>query len=130
MAEEKGKIVFLLDDDPFIREILPEFLSPHGFQVKVFKTFPEMMEQLDMPPAVCIVDYYLENVDGPENGVEIIKAIKKKNARIPVILLSGMEHTNLPSFLKEKTKGFRFLQKSSNLFMKLNDTLNELLEQK
>ncbi|MFW6218910.1 MAG: response regulator [Bacteroidota bacterium] len=127
MENQDEKVIFLLDDDPFIQQIIPEVLNQGGFEVRVYHSFLKMMDDIVLPPSLCIVDFYLENMDGIDNGLDVINAIKNVNNEIPVILLSGMEPANLPFSLKGNIGGFRFIQKNHHLFEKLTETINELL---
>ncbi len=78
--------ILIIDDDGFLRSVIRRILRGDGHQViealdgaeglKIFET---------CRPDLVITDMRMPRVEGPE----VIRSIRKKNLRIPIIALSG-----------------------------------------
>lgn len=82
---EKG-LVFLIDDEPDILEVLTDSLEDYGFSVKSYVRPDNFFEDVKKyRPDVIITDYKMPQM----NGFDIINFCKKLDPVVPVILLSG-----------------------------------------
>ena len=90
----KPKKIFIVDDDMMLTEAISDWLTrtvPHN--ISVFHTGEECLKHLYDKPEVIVLDYFLNTVSkDAANGIEILKAIKKYDPAIHVILLSSQEH--------------------------------------
>ena len=79
--------VLYTDDEPALLEIGKAFLERSGpFTVETALSAHDAFETLKAGPVDCIVSDYLM----PEmNGIEFLKALRGKGARIPFILFTG-----------------------------------------
>ncbi len=80
-----GLLIYVVDDEENIREILEYNLARQGYEVKSFgdgKSFLDSFEKLK--PDLVILDLMLPDVD----GFDICRDIKK-GTRVPVIILSA-----------------------------------------
>jgi DNA-binding NarL/FixJ family response regulator len=86
--------IFIVDDDTMLTEALSDYLSRKSdAEITVFDTGEECLQHMDEKPDGVILDYYLNTVQKEAaNGMEILKAIQKKNPDTHVIMLSGQEH--------------------------------------
>lgn len=92
--ENSKKSIFVVDDDNMYATMLADHLQEQGnFAVKTFSTGEDCLSSLDENPDFIILDYYLDSeVPGAKNGLEILKAIKKADEDVRVIMLSSQEH--------------------------------------
>ena len=92
---EKIKIFIVEDNEVYtmmLNEQLKGVLSDYyltefsslDYSLITFTSGKECIKNLHLNPDVIILDYYLE----AENGLDVLKAIKKENPKIPVMILS------------------------------------------
>lgn len=78
--------IFVIDDDKNIRKSLKEILEDENYEVEVFASGKACLKQLEKEkPSVILLDVWLQN----EDGIEILKEIKKIQPLVPVIMISG-----------------------------------------
>jgi FixJ family two-component response regulator len=66
-SERKNAVVFVVDDDPSVREALSSLLRAVGWQVKTFESAAESLAQPVPVGAACLVlDVRLPGVSGLE----------------------------------------------------------------
>ena len=123
----KAKKIFIVDEDVMLTEALKDWLTrkiPH--QVTVFNTGEECLEHFSDKPDVVVLDYYLNTVSkDAANGIEILKAIKKYDPSIHVIILSSQEHYGIAT--QTIMKGAEhYVIKDENAFEKIASIINEL----
>ena len=81
-------MIFLVEDDSSIRELMLYTLKVSGFEAKGFKDSLSFFEELNKElPRLIILDIMLPGMD----GVEILKEIRKKSSteNIPVIMATA-----------------------------------------
>jgi len=89
---KKEKLIFIVDDDPFILKLVRSRLEDH-YSVKTFLYGEECLEELHLGPDLIILDFLFHH-DENENvldGKGILEKIKENSRDIPVIMLSGQE---------------------------------------
>ena len=90
MSEKK--LVFVIDDDPFILNLVQRRLDGDEMNVVAFSYGEECLEQLSRNPELVILDYIFYKKDEEVmGGMEIFNRIKEYNEDIPVIMLSGQD---------------------------------------
>jgi len=89
-ADFGGGCLFVIDDDPQVREGLAMLLKQWRCDVSCFADGEEALAALQRAeriPEVIICDYRLPN---QSNGVDVIRALRREaGAEIPALLLSG-----------------------------------------
>lgn len=88
-----GKIIYVLEDDEGISEIVEMVLESEGYQVSCFSSVSTFNAAAVGPPA----DLYLLDIMLPDgNGLEVREALLQdsKTAASPVLIMSA--HTNRP----------------------------------
>lgn len=89
----KGKLIFIVDDDPFILKLVRARLEDHHYSVRTYLYGEECLEELHLRPDLIILDFLFHHDENKNvlNGKGILKKIKDISKDIPVIMLSGQE---------------------------------------
>ena len=90
----KNPTIFIVDDEPLLSEMLTDYLMEQNvdFNIETFPTGEGSLENLHKQPDAVVLDYYLNSKEkDAANGIDILKEIKKRNATIPVIMLSSQK---------------------------------------
>jgi len=78
--------VYVVDDDDAVRESLVFLLSVEGLHVEGYSRADRFLAALPPVQSGCvIVDMNMPGV----NGLELLRALKERHARLPAILISG-----------------------------------------
>ncbi len=78
--------VYIIDDDKNVRNSLKEILEDEGYEVQLYASGKSCLKQLEKErPSVLFLDVWLNN----EDGLEILKEIKKIYPTLPIIMISG-----------------------------------------
>ncbi len=83
-----GKLIFVVDDEPDILELVTLHLQKAGFQVRGFQEAEPFLEVINsQSPDLVILDLMLPDID----GLEICKYIRgeEKLSSIPIIMLTA-----------------------------------------
>jgi len=76
--------VLVIEDDPEIRRFLRTALGAEQYRLREATTAAEGLHQATLPPDVIVLDLGLPDMD----GLEVIRKIREKNKRTPIIVLS------------------------------------------
>src|ERR1700760_202011 len=83
-------MVFVIDDDQGIRQLLDAALDSAGFSTATFPSGRAFLEAAPRLTSGCI----LLDVRMPEmDGLEVLQELNKRGTRLPVILMSGYADT-------------------------------------
>ena len=99
--------VFVIDDDPYVRESLDGLLRSVGLQAQLFASAKDFMDapRLDRPGCL-VIDVRLPG----QSGLDFHEDLLRANIRIPVIFISG--HADVPMSVRAmKTGAVEFLTK-------------------
>ena len=105
---EDTSTVFVVDDDPSIRESLSLLLRSAGYGVKTFAAAKDFLESEPGTPApACLVlDVKMPGL----SGLDLQKELKSRNITIPIIFITG--HGDIPMSVQAmKTGAVDFLPK-------------------
>lgn len=84
--------IFIVDDDPFWREILKKVMTDLGYKnIKQWISGQECMDHLHLNPEIVFLDYQMEN----GNGLETLSKIKEYDSGIHVIFCTSIEDLGL-----------------------------------
>lgn len=91
MDEAIGRLIFFVDDDKLILNLMEYvFQSKNGYRIKTFSSGEECLSNLHLNPDLIILDYlFSNNGNSGMNGLDIMKLLRVKNEKVPVIILSG-----------------------------------------
>lgn len=111
---ERMKIM-VVDDEPFIREMMEEFLSLQGHDAFSASSGEEAISQLaDKDPDMVLLDIWLPGI----NGLETLARIKEVNPKVRIVMLSAFGDEDTVNEALEMGASF-YLQKPIE-FKKLN----------
>jgi len=98
---EDTTTVFVVDDDPSIRESLSLLLSSAGYSVKTFASAKEFLEsERGTPgPACLVLDVKMPDL----SGLDLQKELMSRNIIIPIIFITG--HGDIPMSVQAMKKG-------------------------
>jgi CheY-like chemotaxis protein len=87
-GENRGKLIYVVDDEPMLLELATVILEPQGYQVKSFRD-PELavaaFTKSSPRPAVVVTDYAMHSM----NGMQLIEQLRNLEPRQKVLLVSG-----------------------------------------
>jgi FixJ family two-component response regulator len=85
LSSDTGSI-FIVDDDPGVRQLLSVLFSREGFAVVCFADGASLLAALRTQTPTCIVlDVYLRG----ESGLDILKELNARSYTAPVFIISG-----------------------------------------
>jgi FixJ family two-component response regulator len=99
--------VFIVDDDPAVCRSTVTLLSAHGVESLCFASADEFLASFDpAAPGCVLLDLRLPGM----TGEELLRALRKAHAEIPVIIITG--HGEVPVAVRTMKLGLvDFLQK-------------------
>ena len=83
MADKKT--IWVVDDDPAIRELLTFIVTEAGYEVDAFASGAEVLASSGEPPNAILLDLMMPEVD----GVEVLKEINRRHPKLPVIMVTA-----------------------------------------
>lgn len=100
-------VVFVIDDDAAVREVIKELLLSVGHAVEAFPTAEDFLTKRDpQAPGCLVLDVRLPGT----SGLELQKRLVAQKDRIPIIFISG--YGDVPMVVQVmKTGAVDFLQK-------------------
>ncbi|MGJ4960349.1 response regulator transcription factor [Bradyrhizobium sp. HKCCYLRH2015] len=99
--------VFVVDDDPSVRESLEELISTRGWETETFATAQEFLSRpQDFVPSCLVLDVSLPGL----SGLELQNHLVSQGISIPIIFITG--HGDVPMTVKAMKAGaMEFLTK-------------------
>jgi two-component system nitrogen regulation response regulator NtrX len=115
--------ILIVDDEPSILQSLSGLLSDEGFEVITANNGYEALKMIDTEaPDLVMLDVWMPGID----GIETLKEIKKANAALPVIIITG--HGNVETAVKATKLGaYDLIEKPLNIdkvIVSINNALN------
>jgi len=123
----RDKLIFIVDDDPFINMLVVKRFSSEGYKIDAFESGEDCLKALGRNPDLIILDYLFVKGDQElMNGMAVFDKIKEKNPDMPVIMLSGQDKGEI--VLELARKGIDdYVIKDNNLLDGLSTSIKELL---
>ena len=89
-----NRTVFIVDDEPDVREVMEDFLTEHGYHVEQAAYGMEALEKIALmnpKPKLILLDVMMPYMD----GFEVLYRIRQnpKTALIPVVMLTAKGET-------------------------------------
>ncbi|WP_181699877.1 response regulator transcription factor [Chthonobacter albigriseus] len=86
MADSDGPSIFIVDDDPSVRDALSVVFDVEGFTVVSFENGDDFLEAVKTTPPDCVLlDVHMPG----RSGLEILKALDVGTFPAPVFVISG-----------------------------------------
>jgi PAS domain S-box-containing protein len=99
MSHDKP-IVFVVDDDIFIREYLEALIRNEGWQAKTFQSAKEFLSHpRRLVPSCLILDISLPDL----SGLDLQKRLVAERANIPIVFITG--HSDIPEAVEAMKAG-------------------------
>jgi len=127
---DKQKLIFVVDDDPFINMLVVKRFTSDGYLMKAYESGEACLQEINRDPDLIILDYLFvgENKEFM-NGMQVLDKIKELKPEIPVIMLSGQENGEI--VLELARKGIDdYVIKDHNLIDNLNTAIGEVFEKR
>jgi len=127
MKKEHKLNIFLVEDDPQYAASLKydiECHTPHN--IRCFSSGEECVKHVKEMPDVVLLDYFLE---GKLTGLDVLKQIRKFNANIQVVLLSGQDKIEVATN-GMKLGAYDYIVKNQNAFIRTRNVINKLTQLK
>ena len=83
-----AKVIFIVEDDPSISELMKIIIEGKGFEVKTFFEIVEVESSaVSLQPSLIITDLRIPG----QGGIHLVKTLKKRKetSEIPVVLVSA-----------------------------------------
>ncbi len=127
---QKQKLIFIVDDDPFINMLIVKRFSADGYKLEAFLSGEECLESLDTNPDLIILDYFFIHSEKQiMNGLEVFNKLVELRPDIPVIMVSGQDRGEV--VLELARKGIAdYIIKDNNLIENLTKSIGELFSRK
>jgi FixJ family two-component response regulator len=79
-------LVSVVDDDPSVRESLPDLLNEFGFAARAFSSAEEFLASDGVLQTKCLIlDVAMPGMSGPDLHSEL----KRRQLKIPIIFITG-----------------------------------------
>jgi two-component system, OmpR family, response regulator len=124
------RLIFVVDDDPFINTLVVKRFSSEGCNVVAFENGEDCLNALKKKPDLVILDYFFVNNNREMmNGMEVFDKIKLTHPEVPVIMLSGQDKGEI--VLELARKGIDdYVIKDNNLIDNLNVAIKNYFQEK
>ncbi|NNK66638.1 MAG: sigma-54-dependent Fis family transcriptional regulator [Rhodobacteraceae bacterium] len=105
--------ILIVDDERDIRELIGDILRDEGYTARLAANSEQCMNEINSdPPGLIILDIWLK--DSRMDGIDILKAVKRDNPDIPVVIISG--HGNIEIAVAAIKQGaYDFIEKPFNI---------------
>ncbi len=115
--------ILIVDDEPSILQSLSGLLSDEGFEIATASNGYEALKIIDKEsPDLVLLDIWMPGMD----GIETLKAIKKDNPLIQVVIITG--HGTIETAVRATKLGaFDFIEKPLSIdkvIVAINNSLN------
>ncbi|MEO6947572.1 MAG: response regulator FixJ [Nitrobacter sp.] len=103
----RNRIVYVIDDDPAMRDSLDFLLGSAGFKVMLFETAADFLDTHAGLGFGCVVsDVRMPGID----GMDLLRHLKASTSSLPVIIMTG--HGDIPLAVEAiKLGAFDFVEK-------------------
>ncbi len=115
--------IFIVDDDPAMRDSLSWLLKNIGYTVELFSSAQEFLDNYEQTAPGCLVlDVRLPGM----SGIQLQQKMKSENIQLPVIIISG--HGDVPMAVKAMQQGALVFLEKPFRDQELLDNIQEALE--
>lgn len=87
MTKERRRTIYIVDDDPNVRDIIRRYLEAEGYSVQTFERAEPALEAWQAePPDMLILDIMMPGLD----GYEVCRKIRAESM-VPIIMVSAKD---------------------------------------
>jgi two-component system, LuxR family, response regulator FixJ len=117
--------IFVVDDDPAVRDALTMALRAEGYTVEAFSAAKALLDVIRLrSPAAIVLDIMLPD----QSGLDVLKSLKNDSYPAPVVLISG--HGDIPMAVEGiKLGAFDFIEKPFSMDSLLNQLKSAISKQ-
>ena len=123
-TEKRGVMsdILIVDDQPYLRELLSEILTHEGYRVASVGDVQSIWAHLrDPPPDLVLLDLYLNG----SKGWDVLADIKKIDPNLPVLIVTAYDsYVNDPRL----SQADGYIIKSISVFDELKEKIAEVLK--
>ncbi len=125
---DSKKLIFVVDDDPFINTLVVKRLTSDKYKIEAFETGEDCLDALNKNPDLVILDYlFVKDKREFMNGMQVLDKIKELKPDTPVIMLSGQDKGEV--VLELARKGIdNYVIKDNELINNLHNAIDEVFE--
>ncbi|MEO5593568.1 MAG: response regulator [Chitinophagaceae bacterium] len=116
--------IFVVEDNPVFQTLVLKQLENISQDIHVFSTGEKFLAELNHCPDLIILDY---NLDGPINGYDVLKELKKLTVASPVIFFSSNLELSVTSSIL-KLGVVEYIEKTIFTLPRLKNTITRVLE--
>jgi two-component system, NtrC family, response regulator HydG len=80
-----GNMIWVVDDDPAIRELLSFIVTGAGYNVDSFSSGAEVLAHSARPPGAVLLDLMMPEID----GVQVLKELLRRFPGLPVVMITA-----------------------------------------
>ena len=127
---DNKKLIFIVDDDPFINTLVIKRLTSDKYELEAFETGEDCIDALNKNPDLVILDYlFVKENREFMNGSQVLDRIKEIKPDTPVIMLSGQDKGEV--VLELARKGIdNYVIKDNDLITNLHKAIDEVFERR
>lgn len=118
------RTVFVLDDEPAVRDSLRCLLETERYRVQTFDSPSQFIEAADSNQAACLI---LDLKMPQMNGIDVLKLVARHKPRLPTIVLTA--YTDTPSIVTAMRSGAVNLLEKPCSDVQLLDAVREAMAQ-
>lgn len=123
---QKKLTLFIIDDDVMYLKALEHSISSkiNSLAIYLFQTGEECLQQMKLKPTIVILDYYLNTkFTNAQNGVSVLKQIKKLSSKTKVIMLSSQDSLHVADDCIANG-AYDYISKSRTAFVRINNLIS------
>jgi len=127
---DNKKLIFIVDDDPFINTLVIKRLASDKYELEAFETGEDCIDALNKNPDLVILDYlFVKENKEFMNGSQVLDKIKELKPDTSVIMLSGQDKGEV--VLELARKGIdNYVIKDNDLITNLHKAIDEVFERR
>ncbi|MHA7110797.1 response regulator [Sunxiuqinia elliptica] len=123
MQNNKGPLIFVVEDNPVYSKLVISYLKTNKFlNVEAFSTGEEAIKAMERQPRIVIQDYLLDGM----NGIEVLKRTKKIAPEAQFIFLSGQDSIDI-AINTMKYGAYDYIVKDQMALKKLVNKMTKIL---
>lgn len=126
---QKTTTLFIIDDDIMYLKALEHSIENkiNSLGIYLFQTGEECLQQMKQKPAIVILDYYLNTkVADAQNGIAVLKQIRKISPKTKVIMLSGQDSLQIADDCMANG-AYDYISKSDTSFVRINNLIANIV---